>query len=165
MNTLRNMVNPAGTFPDMKTDINTIKYPFPDDKRLKQVKFIVTDGDAFRFWQQYHNIATLKQDSMGCTFQYADFGKSKPCWASLWFYHVNGVYTAFVDAHGAYVDYHKLETYVFAMCGMTPTPDNQCNGDNTHNHVAIRAIPRLRYLAGLEADLLERAQEIANWKR
>jgi hypothetical protein len=149
----------------MKTDINTKKFPFPDDKRLKQVKFIVTDGDTFRFWQQYHNIATLKQDSMGCTFQYADFGKSKPCWASLWFYHVNGVYTAFVDAHGAYVDYHKLETYVFAMCGMTPTPDNQCNGDNTHNHVAIREIPRLRYLTGLEADLLELAQEIASLKR
>ena len=146
-------------------DINIKKFPFPDDKRLKQVKFIVTDGDAFRFWQQYHNIAELKQDSMGCTFQYHEFSKTKPCWATLWFYHVNGVYTAFVDAHGAYVDYHKLEAYVFAMCGMKPSPDNQCNGDNTHNHVAIRAIPRPRYLAGLKADLLELTQEISHWER
>jgi len=148
-----------------KYDIDTRKYPFPDDARLKQVKFIVTDCDSFDFWKEYHNIARLEQHSSGCTFQYADFGKTKPCWASLQFYHVNGVLTAFVDAHGGYQDYQKLENYVFAMCGMEPAPDNHCNGMNTHNHIAIRAIPRAGYLAGLKADMVDLARQIADWER
>lgn len=106
--------------------VNTIKFPFPNDARLKYVQFIVFDDVSFNFWEKYHNIATLEQDSVGCTFLYADFGKSKPCWASLFFYKVNGVLTAFVDAHGAYFDYFKLQAYVFAMCGMKPNPDNHC---------------------------------------
>ena len=149
-----------------KNAIDTKKYPFPEDKRLKQVKFIVFDCDAFFFWKEYHNIADLVQDSMGCSFQYADFGKSKPCWASLFFYTVNGVFTAFVDAHGAYVDYRKLEEYVFAMCGMTPGRDNCCTGQlNTHNHVAIRAVPKKRYIQGLRKDLIELVQQIQNFLR
>jgi hypothetical protein len=145
----------------MKKDfINTIKYPFPDDSRLKKVKFIVFDGEAVDFWKEYHNLCHCEQDCMGLTFQYADFGKSKPCWASLFFYTVDGIFTAFVDAHGAYVDHFKLEAYVFAMCGMKMNPDNHCNGINTHNHPAVWAASNERRFRKLQLDLAESNQQL-----
>lgn len=150
---------------DRKSIINTVKYPFPYDPRLKKVRFIVNQGDGFRFWREYHNLCNCEQDNMGITFQYADFGKSKPCWASLFFYTIDGIFTAFVDAHGAYSDHFKLEAYVFAMCGMTPNPDNHCNEDNTHNHPAVRAASNERRFRWLQLNLADLNQQLLTYYR
>ena len=116
--------------------IDTKKFPFPDDKRLKNVKFIVF-GNSFRFWEQCHNDVQIDSDNMGTTFVYHAFSKSQPCYGLASFAKVNGVYTMFVEASGAYANWFKFETYVFAMCGLEMNPDNHTNDDNFHNHVAM----------------------------
>lgn len=118
--------------------MKTNKYPFPTDPRLKDVKFIVTGEDGFRFWKEYHNLCECEQDSVGLNFQYADFGKEKPCWGTAFFYKVDGILTVFVESSGAYTDWFKFEKFVFGMCGMEPSPDNHCNEDNMHNHPAVQ---------------------------
>ena len=138
----------------------TRKYPLPDDPRLKRVKFVVFDGDPFAFWREYHNLCELKQDQMGITFQYADFGKRKPCWASVFFYDVDGVWTMFVDAHGAYLDHFALEQFVWDMVGQRPTHDNQCDGNNTHNHTAVLAASRERRIAWFKKNIQDKIMEL-----
>jgi hypothetical protein len=118
-------------------------FPIDDpDSRCKKVKFIVFDADRFEIWREWHQRLTFKDDSSGFCFQYAQFGKKKPCWATLWFSDVEGVYTAFVETDGAYVDCHALEKAVWKLTGLKPTPDNQTNQTNFHNHIAWQTMER-----------------------
>lgn len=123
----------------MRTPINQIT-----DPRFKRVKFVVFADDRFDIWKEWHNRLTFKDDNMGHCFQYATLGK-KPCWGSVYFSEVEGVYTVFACADGSYVDFRAFEETIWELCGLKPTPDNQTNQTNFHNHIAWHTMnPKLR---------------------
>ena len=139
--------------------INTKKFPFPDDARLKKVKYIVF-GDSFQFWCETHHFFDMKQDCSGLAFPYAEFSKTKFCWGDAFFYTIDGVLTMFVTACGAYADYFKFDEYVFAMCGMKSGRDNHCDNNNFHHHPAFKNLTKERHINGLKEQIKDLEREI-----
>ena len=132
-----------------------------EDPRFKKVKVIVFDADRFEIWREWHQRVTFTDDNMGKSIHYANLG-NKPCWAAVYFSHVEGVYTAFVDACGAYADHKKLEEFMYAACNMKPTPDNQTNQTNFHNHPAWHTMNRKLRFQRLVTEAQEQIKEATN---
>jgi hypothetical protein len=145
-------------------EIDVVKFPFPYEPRLKNVKFIVF-GDSYDFWVQCHNRVEIEQMNPGFMFQYHEFSKKTPCWGSGYFGKVNGILTLFVDASGAYMDWFKFEEYVFAMCGMKPGRDNHTDSNNFHNHIALLTMTDEQRVRALKKELKEKERDIAQLQR
>lgn len=143
------------------TKPKSIKSLQQEDPRFKQVKFIVFDADPYEIWYEWQYRVTLLSDKMGRSIHYANLG-NKPCWAVVYFYYVEGVYTAFVDACVAFSDRKKLEEFMFAACNMKPSHDNQTSGKSFHNHIAWHCMDRKLRLKRLITEAQEQIKRASN---